>query len=147
MNKERAGSLIFFLAGIYGFIFSVQLPIGKWNQPGPAVFPLSLSLLLCISGTLRFIQEKGKGKIDWGGLIKKLATPLQIVVLTAFFILALDWLGFLVTSFLYLFMLFCWVSHYRLWAAMALSLIFGVGCWYFFGKVLAVQLPTGFGIL
>ena len=147
MNKERAGSLIFFLAGIYGFIFSVQLPIGEWNQPGPAVFPLSLSLLLCISGALRFIQEKGKGKIDWGGLIKKLATPLQIVVFTASFILALDWLGFLVMSFLYLFMLFRWVSHYRLWAAMALSLIFGVGSWYFFGKVLAVQLPTGFGIL
>ena len=143
MNKDRAGSLLFLLAGIYGFVFSSQLPIGEWNQPGPAVFPLSLSILLCISGALRFIQEKGKEKTDWGGLIKKSATPWQIVVLTLSFILALDWLGFLVTSFLYLFFLFRWVSQYKLGAAMVLALIFGLGSWFFFGKVLAVQLPTG----
>ena len=143
MNKERAGSLIFFFAGIYGFIFSIQLPIGEWNQPGPAAFPLCLSILLCISGALRFIQEKGKGKIDWGVIVRQWMTPLQIVVLTASFILALEWLGYLATSSLYLFVLFLWVSRYRLWVAMGLALIFGTGSWYFFGKILAVQLPKG----
>ncbi|MBI5966579.1 MAG: tripartite tricarboxylate transporter TctB family protein [Deltaproteobacteria bacterium] len=147
MNKERAGGLIFFFAGIYGLIFSIQLPLGEWNQPGPAAFPLCISILLCISGTLRFIQDKGKREIDWRGLVKKLATPLQIVVLTGSFILALDWLGYLATSSLYLFFLFLWVSHYRLWTAVALAIILGAGSSYFFGKVLAVQFPTGLWVL
>ncbi|HUL30806.1 MAG TPA: hypothetical protein VLZ03_10175, partial [Thermodesulfobacteriota bacterium] len=62
MTKERGGSLIFLAAGIYGLVFSVQLPLGKWNQPGPAVFPLSLSILLCLFGMGWFIRGKGAGK-------------------------------------------------------------------------------------
>ena len=50
MTKERGGSLIFLAAGIYGLVFSTGLPFGRWNEPGPGVFPLALSILLCISG-------------------------------------------------------------------------------------------------
>ena len=79
MNKERVGSLIFLFAGIYGFIFSIQLPLGKMNEPGPGILPLSLSILLCISGTLWLIYGKGGGeektKIDLRGLMKKFSNP------------------------------------------------------------------------
>jgi putative tricarboxylic transport membrane protein len=145
MTKERGASLIFILTGVYGLIFSIGLPLGKWNEPGPGVFPLVLSGLLCLSGILWFIQGKkrGEGGIEWRGLAKKLVTPLQIVALTAAFILTLDRLGYLVTASLYLFVLFIWVSRYRLWVAIGLSIVIGVGSWFFFEKLLAVQLPKG----
>ncbi len=147
MNKERAGGFIFLFTGIYGLIFSVQLPLGKLHEPGPGVLPLSLSTLLFISGILWLVLGKGggreKARIDFQGIIRKSLTPLQIVVLTVAFIFLLDLLGYLVASTLYLFLIFLWVSRYRLWAAAGLALVIGGGSWYFFGKILAVQLPKG----
>jgi hypothetical protein len=151
MNKERLGSLIFLFAGIYGFIFSIPLPLGKFNEPGPGILPLFVSSLLCISGVLSFIYGKGKeerkARIEWRGLVGKIVTPLKIVGLTAAFILTLNGLGYLLASTLYLFCLFSWVSRYKLSAAAGLAIVFGVGSWYFFGKLLAVQLPRGLLIL
>ncbi len=150
MNKERAGGFIFLFIGIYGFIFSIQLPLGKLHEPGPGVLPLSLSTLLCISGLLWLILGKGggreKARIDLRGIIRKSLTPLQIVMLTVAFIFLLDLLGYLVASTLYLFLIFLWVSRYKLWAAIGLAVVIGGGSWYFFGKLLAVQLPKGLWI-
>jgi hypothetical protein len=150
MNKERVGGLIFLLTGIYGFIFSIQLPLGKLNEPGPGVLPLSLSTLLCISGILWLILGKGggreKARMGLREFIKKSLTPLQIVVLTTAFIFLLSLLGYLVGSMLYLFLLFLWVSRYKLWVAAGLAVVIGGGSWYFFGKLLAVQLPKGLWI-
>ena len=148
MSKERGGSLIFLAAGIYGLIFSIQLPLGRWNQPGPAVFPLSLSILLCVFGISWFIQGKGNAEkretVGLGGFARKFITPGQIVALTAAFILTFDSLGYLLASTLYLFVLFLWVSHYRFWTALGLAIAFGAGSWLFFGKVLTTSLPKGF---
>lgn len=146
MSKKRVASVIFLLVGIYGLIFSVHLPMGKWNEPGPAVFPISLSILLCASGVLWFIYGKGKEakeRIDWQELSPKLGVPLKIFVVTAAFILIMEPLGFLLASLLYMFVLLLWVSYYRVWTAIGIAIAIGAGSWYFFGKVLAVQLPRG----
>jgi len=150
MTKERGGSLIFLAAGIYGFVFSIQLPLGRWNQPGPAVFPLGLSILLCIFGISWFIRGKGEGEgekqetVSMKGFVRKFMTPIQIVGLTAAFIFTFDSLGYLLASTLYLFVLFLWVSRYRFWTALGLAIAFGAGSWLFFGKVLTTSLPKGF---
>ena len=151
MSKERGGSLIFFAVGIYGLVFSIGLPLGRWNEPGPAVFPLALSILLCASGIFWFIQGKGKEEKEkreksagLGGFVEKYKTPLRIVGLTAAFILALEPLGYLLASTLYIFVLFFWVSRYRVWIAVVLAVAFGPGSWLFFGKLLATSLPAGF---
>jgi hypothetical protein len=145
MAKERAAGLIFFFTGIYGLIFSLKLPLGYWREPGPAMFPLGLSILLCLSGVLWFIYGKRKGeeRIDWGGLVRKLVTPLKIVGLTAVFILTLDRLGYLITASLYMFFIFLWVSRYKFMITVGLAIALGVGSWFFFEKFLAVQLPKG----
>ena len=147
MSKERAGGLIFLFAGMYGLFFSIQFPMGKWNEPGAGVFPLSLSILLCLSGGLWFILGTTKGekkRINWRGIWRDLVTPLQIALLTGAFILGLKPAGYLVASSLYLFILFFWISHYKLWTAASLAATLGVGSWYFFGRLLDVQLPAGF---
>jgi putative tricarboxylic transport membrane protein len=147
MSKERGGSLIFLAVGIYGLVFSVGLPLGRWNEPGPAVFPLALSILLCASGVFWFIRGKDKGekKESSGGVgfFQKYKTPLQIIGLTAAFIIALEPLGYVLASTLYIFILFFWVSRYRLWIAVILALAFGAGSWLFFEKLLVTPLPQG----
>ena len=150
MSKERISSLIFLLAGIYGLIFGIQLPLGSWREPGPGVLPLILSILLCVSGVLRFIFGKKKGeaeekqKIVWSEMGKKVVTPLKILGVTTLFILLLERVGYLLASSLFVFILFFWISRYRLLVALGLALFIGVGTWYFFVKILSVQLPQGF---
>ena len=147
MSKERGGGLIFLVAGIYGLIFSIPLPLGQWNQPGPAVFPLAVSILLCVSGAWWFVQgrgEQGRGAATGlGEFVRRFATPIRIVGLTAVFILLVEPLGYLLTSTLYMFIMFLWVSRYRLWLAAVLATSVGVGSWLFFEKLLSTPLPNG----
>lgn len=145
MTKERCGSLIFLAVGVYGLVFSIQLPLGRWNEPGPAVFPLALSVLLCVSGILWFIGGKKKAKDVFvlTALLGKLGTPLKIAGLTLAFILTLGGVGYLLASSVYLFLLFSWISRYKLWIAAGLAVLIGAGSWYFFVRLLAVQLPSG----
>jgi len=147
MTKERGGSLIFLAAGIYGIVFSVGLPFGRWNEPGPAVFPLALSILLCISGVLWFIRGKRNEETGRPAGLKeapgRYGTAAQIVGLTGAFIFALEPLGYLLTSILYLFFLFFWVCRYKLWVASLFAATFGTGSWLFFGKLLTTPLPKG----
>jgi putative tricarboxylic transport membrane protein len=150
MTKDRAASVLFLLTGVYGLYFSVQLPMGRWNEPGPGVFPLTLSILLLISGVSWFIVGKrgaaGRNQAEKAGrrdIIKALSTPLKIVGITALLILVFNRVGYLVASSIYIFVLLFWVSRYRVIVSLLLALSIGIGSWYFFEKILAVQLPKG----
>ena len=146
MANERVASLVFFLIGFYGLIFSIQLPVGKWREPGPGVFPLALSILLCFFGILWFVRGKGinrKRRVDWFETIRRRSTPLKIAGATAGVIIAWDRLGYVLASSLYIFVLFLWVSRYRYSIATGLAIAIGAGSWLFFAKLLAVQLPLG----
>ncbi len=146
MNKERGGGLVFLAAGFYGLLFSIGLPFGRWNQPGPGVFPFVISVLLCISGVSWLIRGKKKEATEMvrlGDFIQKFTSPLKIVGITAAFILALQPLGYLLTSTLYIFALSHWVSRYRFRVSAVLAIAFGVGSWLFFEKLLTTPLPGG----
>jgi putative tricarboxylic transport membrane protein len=146
MTKERGGSLIFLAAGIYGLVLSIRLPLGRWNEPGPGVFPLVLCCLLCLFGMFWFVRGKGEKAepVGLGELLRKYRTPVKITGITAAFILFLQPLGYLLASTLYLFVLLIWVSRYSLRIAIILSLAFGPGSWLFFKKLLSTPLPRGF---
>jgi putative tricarboxylic transport membrane protein len=143
MNKDQAGGLFFLFIGIWIFFLSIRLPIGKFTEPGPAIFPLVLSSLLCIIGLIIFISNRGKSKIEWRTDFAKLAKPLAIILLTLAFIIFMDRLGYLLASFLYLFSLFLFVCRFKLLFALGLSGILATGSWYFFGKILGIFLPMG----
>jgi putative tricarboxylic transport membrane protein len=143
MNKERAGGLLFLFVGVCFFSLSIKLPIGKFTQPGPAIFPLALSLLLSIIGFLIFFSNKGKPKMDWAKDFENLAKPFAIILLTLAFIILLAKLGYLLTSFFYLFSLFFLVSRFKWFFSAGLSGILAAGSWYFFGKILGIFLPLG----
>ena len=148
MTKERGGSLIFLAAGLYGLVFSLGLPLGRWNEPGPGVFPLAISALLFVSAILWFIKGGKKGESSGisvrQGPFQQFSTVIQIVGLTALFIGVLEPAGYVVTSTLYLFVLFFWVSRYRVWSAAALAITCGAGSWFLFEKLLKTPLRKGF---
>lgn len=146
MSKERSGSLFFLFTGIYGLIFSVQLPLGKLDNPGPGMLPLALAILLFFSGILWFFHDKvtpdERVKLDWE-FFKKHVTPFKIVLSTIMFVLILEPLGYLLTAFIFLLLLYFWVSRFNFWISTTLALFIGIGSWLFFGRLLSVQFPKG----
>lgn len=124
--------------------------MGKWNEPGPGVFPFTLSILLLVSGVSWFILGRRKAggesreeQSGWRDMARALSTPVKIIGLTALLILTFNSVGYLVASALYLFVLLFWVSRYRIIVSILLALSISVGSWYFFQKILSVQLPKG----
>ncbi|MFH1009210.1 MAG: tripartite tricarboxylate transporter TctB family protein [Candidatus Latescibacterota bacterium] len=147
MGRQQVAGFIFLFIGILGFADSFQLSWGSWAEPGPAPFPLAVSLLLIIAGIVKIVQdlkagERG-GRIEWRTMVRGFLTPLKILGTTLVFILVLERLGYLVATLLFMFVLFVWVCRYRVWIAMGLSVAIGAGSWFFFETILKVQLPEG----
>jgi putative tricarboxylic transport membrane protein len=143
MTKERFGSLFLLLVGGYALIHSLRLPLGNWNQPGPGVFPLILSLLLSAIGVALLVSSKGGNPFNWKDSLSRQNKTWAIMGLTAGFIVGFNRLGFVFTSGLYLFLLFFWICRFRVQIAAVLAAgITGAG-WYLFVKILNLQLPPG----
>ncbi len=146
MGRQGVAGFIFLFIGILGFIDAIQFPWGTWAEPGPAPFPLAVSVLLSIAGIMKIIQkkeEKEESEMEWRTMARDFLTPLKILGTTLVFILVLERLGYLLATPLFMFVLFLWVCRYRVRIAMGLSVAIGVGSWYFFEKILSVQLPQG----
>jgi len=95
---------------------------------------------------MAYLGKEGRGRkkerenpLAGGG--EKIADPAKILAVTVVFILLLERTGYLLTSFLYVFILFFGISRFPLWVALGLALIIGLGSWYFFGVILSVPLP------
>ena len=147
MNKEHVGGLIFLLTGIYGLIFSHGLPMGRWNEPGPGAFPFGLAVLLAFSGIMIIARAKSRKEEEEGRarqFLRNLITPLLIVLLTLGFILTLERVGYVSSVLVYLFVLFFGICRYKLPLAAGMAVVFGLGSWYLFVKILGVQLPLSF---
>lgn len=143
MTKERFGSVFLFVVAVYALVQSSRLPMGEWNQPGPGVFPLALSILLSIISISLFFSSTDAAKLNWKDSLSRQKKAWSIVGLTAGFILCFDWLGFVLTAGLYLFILFFRISRLSFVYATALAVgLTGAG-WYFFVKILTLKLPTG----
>ena len=116
MQGKKIASAFYLAVGIYGLLFSRSLPMGRWTEPGPGVFPLAVSALLCLWGVLGLIpgikggrpQEPG---ITWREIGGAKGLPLRISLLTAAFIPLLGVAGYLTASVLYLFSLLFWVEN------------------------------------
>lgn len=148
MNKEHVGGLIFLLTGVYGITFSLSLPMGRWNEPGPGAFPFGLAILLAFSGIMIIARAKRKREQKKEGegreSLRNLITPLSIILLTLGFILALERVGYVSSVWVYLFILFFGICRYKLPLAAGMAAVFGLGSWYLFVKILGVQLPLSF---
>ena len=143
MKKDQVGGLFFAFLGMSFFLLSFKLPAGKITQPGPGIFPLTLSVLLLVIGLVIFFSGKEKANLDWRKALPNLAKPAAIILLTLAFIILMNRLGYLFASFLYLLGLLLVVCRFKLFFSAALSGILAAGSWYFFGKILGIQLPLG----
>ena len=122
--------------------------IGPLNAPGPGFFPAVIGGVLCsLSAALLATAARRKGpsekKSFWkpgGSWAKILPSLLSLVFYLAF----LDFLGYLLTTSLFILFLLKFVGKKELGASILIALIVSISSYALFRMGLGVMLPKGF---
>jgi len=142
INSNRLTGLFFILFSLYVCVESWRLGVGGFFRPGAGFFPFySGALLGVLSVILGFLacREKVKKAEPWTDLGNTVAVSLALLC----FALLLTWLGFVVTTFLFVFFLLRAVER-RGWLFSAAAAFFISAAFYVvFGLWLKAQLPAG----
>ncbi len=144
---DEISSLIWFLFAIYICVESIRLPLGSWRDPGPGFLPLLVGLFLAGLSIICFMQarmgESTEQKASWYS--RERWKNLIWVLLALFaYALVLDYLGFLMSTFLLLIFLFRFGMEPQKWFwAIGGSVIASVSCYVVFELWLQTQLPKG----
>jgi len=152
-KHDRMGGWVWFVLGICICIGSVQLRLGSFHAPGPGFLPFLSGAALGIFGLVllfstTFAKPKGeeeakseKSLVKWNW--KKFLNPLLILLALLVYILLLEPLGFLVTTFIYLLFLFKLSEPGKWLMPLALSIIVTALSYLIFSVWLHCQFPKG----
>jgi putative tricarboxylic transport membrane protein len=122
--------------------FSWQLGLGNLRMPGPGAWPLLLAIAMALlGGWLVFRPSPStkaalKGIPHWGRLAMALGTLFG-------YVLILDWLGYIVTTVLLLFVQLHWVEDQHWTKSLLIGVLGAVISFLLFGLWLKVPLPSG----
>jgi putative tricarboxylic transport membrane protein len=144
---DKIPCLIWLGLGVFFTVGSWKYGIGSLDEPGPGFFPLIGGVLLCLAALSHLVQlmltpeggtrESGLwGEAHWGRSVAVVAG----LVLYAF---TLDLLGFIIATFLLMFILFSLYDRTKFIFAIAGSLSVVAITYFVFSIWLNVQFPAG----
>jgi len=147
MKRDQMGGLVWFAFALYICIETARkLPVGTMSNPGPGFWPLAAGLLLAglsipvfVKSLLSKIPEE---KAPWYPLHtwKRIAAVLLALLIYA---ATMNFLGFLLGTFLLLIFLFRVAEPQRWTVALGASALISLAAYGLFEKWLRTQLPMG----
>jgi putative tricarboxylic transport membrane protein len=148
MNADRVSSLFWLIVGLVTIYGSAQLGLGSLHEPGSGFLSFLAGGFISLVAVVIFLQSF----IRWRGVPLNLGIfwagvnwhrSVTISLLTLGFILALEGLGFFITSFLLLLILFKWVEKFS-WNKAIIIPVLTLGFTYLlFNVFLKATLPKG----
>lgn len=108
------------------------------------VFPLVVGAAMFAFSVLLWVQSgsgERAGSVAWAGM--DLRHGALLAILTLLYIVALEPLGYLLSTFAFLLLASAALGWRRWWVSAAVALVFASGTYYLFGSILLVPLPRG----
>jgi putative tricarboxylic transport membrane protein len=142
ITTDRWTGLFFILFSLYVCFESWRLGVGSFFRPGAGFFPFYSSLLLgLLSLILGFFTFRGKVEKaePWTDLGNTVTVSLALLG----FALLLTWLGFVITTFLFILFLLHAVERRGWLLAAGAALFISAAFYVVFGLWLKAQLPAG----
>jgi hypothetical protein len=119
-------------------------PLDFWLEfgPGPGFFPMALGSGLIVMGAAVGVAgwTASKNASSFDGNLRK---PLVVAGVLAAYLAVLDFLGFVVATILFLFIVIRWVESRSTWRALALAVLITAGLHLVFDTILKTALPPG----
>jgi putative tricarboxylic transport membrane protein len=148
LKSDRVSSIFWLAVGLFVVYGSIRLGLGKLQEPGSGFLPFLAAGFLCLMALVIFFQSflKGKGfqaKIStlWEGF--QWRRPVLIGLLLVAYILAMERIGFLLTTFIFLAVMFKGAENLTWWKTAFLSALVSGGAFLLFDTLLKTSLPKG----
>jgi len=149
-KRDIIPALIWIIIGLVVMIVSYQMSLGTLHTPGPGMLPFILGSLLVILSlsisikSLTLFKKTSSGNSEAGIWAEiEFKNILIIVVSLVAYALMLEKIGFLITAFLFLFVLFSVFDSRRWIFALGASLLTVSVTYTLFVLALQVELPSG----
>jgi putative tricarboxylic transport membrane protein len=149
-KRDIIPALIWIIIGLVVMIVSYQMSLGTVHTPGPGMLPFILGSLLVILSlsisikSLTLFKKTSSGNSEAGIWAEiEFKNILIIVVSLVAYALMLEKIGFLITAFLFLFVLFSVFDSRRWIFALGASLLTVSVTYTLFVLALQVELPSG----
>ncbi|MCX8023120.1 MAG: tripartite tricarboxylate transporter TctB family protein [Syntrophorhabdaceae bacterium] len=146
MNADKAGGLFWLSVAVVVSYASYRLGIGSFSSPGAGFMPFYAAIFLGVLSLISILGKAGGVKKEKGAPpiigIKGIKGAFIFVVLMAygFFI---PFLGYNITTFLLMVILFFIVEKQKVWKAALYAFIATATTYYVFSKWLNCQFPLG----
>ena len=145
--RDITGSLFWLSVSIFVFVMSIRIGVGDFRAPGPGLFGFcssvllgALSITLALAGLAKSKERQGIFEL-WRGV--KWGKVLLLIISLLSYPILLPLMGFTVTTFVVMVLLFRLTGVQRLSAAVGIGLLTAAGSYVIFGIFLKVALPHG----
>jgi len=138
------GYILLFI-GVMGAFSSTQLSMGIFKHPGPGFFPFGLAVILAFLALVLIFQSRRKEGVPvpfWPE--RAWLRPLLGAAIFLLYAFSLGYLGFILTTFLFLVVWMWGVERIRWPTITAISVGVTAVLYFIFEYFLEVPLPTGF---
>ena len=144
-NSELWGGLIGFGLGIFVIRSGLKLKLGTINDPGSGYVLFYAGLLMCLFAATIIIAALTEGGPTFGSRWQgaRWTKPVIVIACLTAFALALDPIGFLLSSVPLMVLLMRLIDPVRWEIAIPVSLLVPVGMWWLLKNALGIQLPSG----
>jgi hypothetical protein len=142
IGSETIGSLFWIGVGGFFAVEGVRLGVKTLRNPGPGFLPVMMALLLILFSLLIL----GKGLMRPAGAVARIPWRQHVFVIAAifFYMFLLDWIGFLTSTFILMFLLFgLLVRGKNRWSMVSLyALATAVAAWLVFSVAIRMPFPS-----
>ncbi len=149
MGADRVSSLFWLVIGLFCMYGSFMLGLGTLREPGTGFFPMLAGGFFSLLALVVFVRSLTPGRgfqasipSLWRGVIWQ--RPLAVGILMAVYILALERIGFLLTSLIILLVMLKGVEKFSWWKALLISIVSSGSTYLLFHVLLKAGLPSGF---
>jgi len=144
-KNDRITSLLLALLGSYVAFEGYSLKIGSLQNPKPGFLVLWAGIILAGLSLLLFIKtfrsQEAIGISPWKGV--QWQKGLKIIIYLIIYVAVFKWLGFMISTFTLLLLLFKSLEPQRWSTALLLSAVTTVLCFLIFGYFLELRFPQG----
>jgi putative tricarboxylic transport membrane protein len=158
VRKEITSSLVLLLFGVGFLLYDLKYPLDQWANPGPAVFPLMVGMLLVILAAWQLVQGVRKPKPQGAkesneGSRKSITAfvqrsrgetkPILLIAVFIVYLLMVKWVGFFISNFMFVIISSKLLGAKDWGRPIALSAGVSLFCYFLFEVWLKLSFPRG----
>ncbi len=146
-KSDRVPGVFFLLISLFACHQAIGIGLGSFRHPGPGFLPFSAGALIGVLALWCLIQSKESRTAEDSGEdaeegLSRLKLVLVCLSLFAYTI-AVGWLGFILSTFIFVLFIFCVVEPQRWWHVAIKAILITIGNYILFVVWLKVNLPKG----